>query len=85
LEYVLVCYSRTHMLRLDRVQYQEIRIAMILICSTPNNSLEVISGFVSLTGKFVYMNFRNLVVVFYRLDHALKGKFETLMELNMGC
>jgi hypothetical protein len=37
LEYGSVCYSgmaRTHMLRLERVQYRRIRIALGLMCST---------------------------------------------------
>jgi hypothetical protein len=30
------------------------------------------------------LNFRYLVVVFYRLDDPLKRRLETLKELNMG-
>jgi hypothetical protein len=47
LEYGSVCYSgmaRTHMLRLERVQGRGIRIALGLMCSTPNYSLGVLSG-----------------------------------------
>jgi hypothetical protein len=47
LDYASVCYSgmaKTHMLRLERVQYRGIRLALGLMCSTPNNSLEVLSG-----------------------------------------
>jgi hypothetical protein len=32
----------------------------------------------------VYLNFRFLVAVFYRLDHLLKRRLETLRELNLG-
>jgi hypothetical protein len=41
LDYASVCYSgtaKTHMLRLERVQYFGIRLALELMCSTPNNS-----------------------------------------------
>jgi hypothetical protein len=44
LEYGSVCYSgmaRTHMLRLERVQYRRIRIALGLMCSTPNDNLGI--------------------------------------------
>jgi hypothetical protein len=42
LEYGSIFYSgmdRTHMLRLERVQYRGIKIALELMCATPNNSL----------------------------------------------
>jgi hypothetical protein len=32
----------------------------------------------------VYLNFRYLVVDFYRLDHSLERSFETLRKLNLG-
>jgi hypothetical protein len=37
-----VCYAgmaRIHMLRLDRVQYRDVRIALRLMCSNPSNSM----------------------------------------------
>jgi hypothetical protein len=38
-----------------------------------------------LTERFVYLNFRYLVAVFYRFDHPpLKRSLETLRELNLG-
>jgi hypothetical protein len=40
LDYASVCYSgmaKTHMLRLERVQYRGIRLALGLMCYTPNN------------------------------------------------
>jgi hypothetical protein len=42
LDYASVCYSgmtNTHMFCLERVQYRGIRLALGLMCSTPNNSL----------------------------------------------
>jgi hypothetical protein len=34
-----------------------------------------------LAERFVYLNVRYLVAVFYRLDHPLKRRLETLKEL----
>jgi hypothetical protein len=73
--------ARTHMLRLEKVQYRGIRIAL---GSTPNISLGVLSGIAPLAERFVYLNFRYLAEVFYRLDYPLKGRLETLRELNLG-
>jgi hypothetical protein len=42
LDYASVCYSgiaKSHILRLERVQYRDIRLALGLMCSTPKNSL----------------------------------------------
>jgi hypothetical protein len=69
------------MLRLKRVQYRGIRIALRFMCLTPNNSLGVLSG---IAERFVYLNFRYLVAVFYLLDHPLKRRLETLRKLNLG-
>jgi hypothetical protein len=47
LDYASVYYSgmaKTHMLRLEKVQYRGIRLALGPMCSTPNNSLGVLSG-----------------------------------------
>jgi hypothetical protein len=73
------------MLRLERVQYRGIRIALELMCLSPNNSLGVLSDIAPLAERFVYLNFRYLVAVLYRLDHPLKRRLETLGELNLGC
>jgi hypothetical protein len=76
--------ARTHMLRMERVQYREIRIALGLMCSNPKNSLGVLSGMAPPAERFVYLNFRYFMVVFYRLDHPLKRRLETLRELSLG-
>jgi hypothetical protein len=42
LDYASVCYSgmaSTHFLKLERLQYRDLRIALGLMQSTPNNSL----------------------------------------------
>jgi hypothetical protein len=54
------------------------------MCSTTNNNLGVLSGMAPLAERFVYLNFRYLVAVFYRLNHLLKRRLETLRELNLG-
>jgi hypothetical protein len=85
LEYGSVCYSgmaRTHMFRMETVQYRRIRIALGLMSSTLNNSLGVLNGIAPLAERFVYLNFRYLVAVFYRVDHPLKRRLETLGEPN---
>jgi hypothetical protein len=77
LDYASVCYSgmaKTHMLRLERVQYRGIRLALRLMCSTPNNSLGVLSGLPPLPERFVYLNSRYLVAVFYRLGLSVREK-----------
>jgi hypothetical protein len=72
------------MLRLEKVQYRGIRIALGLMCSTPNNALGDFSGIAPLAERFVNLNFRYLVVVFYRFDHPLKRRLEILSELNVS-
>jgi hypothetical protein len=76
--------AKTHMLRLDRVQYRGIRIALELMCLTQNNSVGVFRGMVLLAERFVDPNFRYLVAEFCRLDHPLKKRLESLKQLNMG-
>jgi hypothetical protein len=85
LDYASVCYSgmaKTYMFRLERVQYRGIRLALGLMCSTPNNSL---SGIPPLPERFVYLKSRYLVAVFYRLGHPLRGKLGDLGTMNMNC
>jgi hypothetical protein len=67
------------MLRLDKVSVSRNKDSS----ETPNNSLRVLSAIAPLAERFVYLNFRYFVVVFYRLDHPLKRRLETLKELNM--
>jgi hypothetical protein len=87
LDYASICYSgmaRTHMLRLERAQLRGIRLALGLMCSTPNNTLEVLSGIPPFPERFVYLNSRYLVAVFYRLDHPLREKLKDLGTMNMS-
>jgi hypothetical protein len=64
--------------------WKRFSIALGLMCLTPNHSLGVLSGIAPLAKRFVYPSLRYLVVVFYRLDHPLKRRLETLSELNLG-
>jgi hypothetical protein len=72
------------LIEMEKFQYRGIRIALGLMCSTPNNSLVVLSSIAPLPKIFVYLNVRYLVAVFYRLNHPLKSRLETLRELNLG-
>jgi hypothetical protein len=72
------------MLRLERVQYRGIRLALGLMCSTPNNSLGVLSGIPPLPERFFYLNSRYLVAVFYRLGHLLREKLRDLGTMNIS-
>jgi hypothetical protein len=85
LDYVSVCYSgmaRTHFLKLERLQYRGLRIALGLIQSTPNNSLGVLSGVSALAERCMYLNYRYLVTVFHKHGHPLRERLETLNRLN---
>jgi hypothetical protein len=88
LDYLSVCYSgmaETHMLRLERVRYRGIRLALEPMCSTPNNSLGDFSGIPLLSRRFVYLNSRYLVAVFNRLGHPLRepeGRDLGTMNMN---
>jgi hypothetical protein len=72
LKYDSICFSeiaRTQMLRSEKDR--GIRIALGLMCSTPNNSMGVLNGIRPLAERFVYLNFRYLVAVFYRLEEEI--------------
>jgi hypothetical protein len=76
--------ARTHMFRLEKVQYRGIRLVLGLMCSTPNNGLGVLSGIPPLSEEFVYLNSRYLVVVFDWRDHPLREKLRDLGTMNMS-
>jgi hypothetical protein len=74
MEYGLVCFTnmvKSHMLELERAQYRALRVALGLMGSAPNNSLDVLSGIPPLAEKFAYLNFRYFVAAFYQLGHPL--------------
>jgi hypothetical protein len=85
LEYGSVCFStmaNCHMLKLERMQYRAIRIALGLMTSTPNNSLGVLSGITPLQTRIRYLNFRYFVAAFGKIGHPLKEKLRILESLN---
>jgi hypothetical protein len=85
LDYASVCYSgmaRTHFLKLERLQYRGLRIALGLMRSTPNDSLGVLSGVSPLAERCLYLNYRYLVTVFHKHGHPLRERIETLNRLN---
>jgi hypothetical protein len=85
LDYASVCYSRmarTHFLKLERLQYQGLKIALGLMQSTPNNSLGVLSGVFLLAERCMYLNYRYLVTVFNKHGHPFRDQLETLNRLN---
>jgi hypothetical protein len=51
---------------------------------TPNNCLDVLDSIPPLAERFAYLNFRYLVVAFYRLGHPFWEKLGVLRALNMG-
>jgi hypothetical protein len=87
-EYGSNCFSGmaiTHMLRLERDQYRGIRIALGLMCSTPNHNLEVLSGKAPLAERFLYLNFRYVVTAFYRLEGLNLGRCIAGYSIPMFC
>jgi hypothetical protein len=73
--------AKTHMLRLERVQYRGIKLALGLMCSTPNNSLGGPQWYTTFAGKICLLE---LVAVFYRLGHPLREKLRDLGTMNMS-
>jgi hypothetical protein len=76
--------AKTHMLRIEGVQYSGLRLPLGLKCSTPNNSLGVLSGIPPLPVRFVYLSSSYLVAVLYRLGHPLREKLRDLGIMNMN-
>jgi hypothetical protein len=75
LEYRLVCYSGiTHTLRLESIQYRGIRTALGLIGSTPNNSLGILGVKAPLAERFVYLNLRYLVALWFSIVLTSLGR-----------
>jgi hypothetical protein len=48
-----------------KVQYRALRIALVLLGSTPNNCLSALTGIPPLAERFAYLNFRYLVAAFF--------------------
>jgi hypothetical protein len=72
LDYASVCYSgmaRTHFLKLERLHYRGLKIALVLMQSTANNSLGVLSSVFPLAERCMYLNYRYLFTVFHKHGH----------------
>jgi len=85
LEYASVCYAnlaKTHFLKLERVQYRGIRVALGLMISTPNNSLGVLSGIPPLEERFSYLNSKFVINIFGKQNHPLQTTLQNLYNLN---
>jgi hypothetical protein len=75
LEYASVCYAnmaKTNFLKLERIQYRGLRISLGLMQSTPNNSMEVLSGIHPIEDRFTFLNSKFLVKIFAKQNHPTK-------------
>jgi hypothetical protein len=82
LEYCYSGMTKTHMIRLERVQYSGIRIAGTHVFD-PKNSVGVLSGIAPLAERFVYLYFRYFVAVFYRRNPE-EAEFGSLYSTDCG-
>jgi hypothetical protein len=85
LEYGCVAFDRmagTHILKLERVQYRCLRIALGLMQSTHVQTLEVIGGVPPLRMRFSMLNHRYLISAFSTAGHPLRQELTALSVLN---
>jgi ribonuclease HI len=85
LEYGCVAFdraSKNHILKLERIQYRCLRIALGLMQSTHVQTVEIIANIVPLTLRFSMLNQRFLTNVFSKEAHPLKSKLHTLHQLQ---
>jgi hypothetical protein len=74
--------ASTHMLKLQRVQYHCLRIALGLMQSDHVQTLEVIGGVPPLRMRFSMLNHKNLISAFSTDGHSLKQELAALSRLN---
>jgi hypothetical protein len=72
----------THMLKLERVQYRCLRIALDLLQSTDFQTLEVIGGVPPLGMRFSMLNHGHLISGFSTAGHPLRQELAALSRLN---
>jgi hypothetical protein len=73
----------THVIVVIRFQYRALRISMGLIMgSTANNSLGILSGIPQLRHRLFYLYFRYLAITFHINGHPLRDKLEKLNDLS---
>jgi hypothetical protein len=71
--------ARTNMLRLKRAQYRGIRIALRLMCSTPNNNMGLVSGLTPLAKRF---ETRPETLKKLNMGHCIAG-YSNVLPLNI--
>ncbi|XP_062702077.1 uncharacterized protein LOC134285420 isoform X1 [Aedes albopictus] len=84
LEYGSFCFqaaAKTHLLKLQRVQYRCLRIALGCMNSTHTMSLEVLAGVQPLTDRFAELSFRFLIRCEV-VNPLVIENFEKLLEQN---
>ncbi|XP_062704785.1 uncharacterized protein LOC134287117 [Aedes albopictus] len=84
LEYGSFCFQsavKTHLLKLQRVQYRCLRIALGCMNSTHTMSLEVLAGVQPLTDRFAQLSFRFFIRCEV-LNPLVIENFEKLLEQN---
>lgn len=84
LEYGSFCFrsaAKTHMIKLERIQYRCLRIALGCMHSTHTKSLEVMAGIVPLQDRFTELSLRFLIRSEIRNPLVIEN-FEKLLEYN---
>jgi ribonuclease HI len=85
LEYGCITFDRaadTHLLKLERVQYRCLRIALGLMQSTHVQTVEVIASVEPLRLRFSMLNQRFLTKTLAKINHPLTNKLRTLQNLQ---
>jgi hypothetical protein len=85
LEYGYIAVDRmadTHMLKLERLQYCCLKIALNLMQSTYVQTLEVIGGLPPLRMRFSMLNHGNLISAFSTTGHPLPQELAAFSRLN---
>jgi ribonuclease HI len=85
MEYGCVAFDRmadTHLLKLERIQYKCLRIALGLMQSTHVQAVEVIAGVPPLRLRFAMLNHKFLISVKNNHNHPLLNKLTLLARLN---
>jgi hypothetical protein len=85
LEHRCIAFGRmaaTHMLKLERIQYRCLRIALGLMRSTHVQTLDVIGGVPPLRLRFSMLNHKNLISTFSTGGHPLRRLLAVLSKLN---
>lgn len=84
LEYGSFCFrsvAKIHMIKLERIQYRCLRIALGCMHSTHTMSLEVLAGVLPLTERFYQLAFRTLIRCEIKNPLVITN-FEKLLEVN---